>query len=533
MKKMMKKLIAMAAALVMIVTLLPAVGVKAASTIDYSMEGKGVLNIYKTDQNKNPLAGAEFTIYKIASLDQNGWTLVEANKGTLKSAEELFNLTKDEQRVKAEQLATVVTQKVETQVTATGTGLASFDQLGLGIYLVVETKAPTVTVDGDKQVTYMASVPFLVSIPSADNADDSNDLGNDGNVNASATEWKYTVNARPKNTEASIDKGIKTTDGTVENIEAGVGDQVDYIITSVAPSYSAEYFKDGGAKEDPVFKISDKLSIGLTLVNPISDEGKNTGIVVKCNNTTLTEGTDYEVITTNVDKTFEIKFTNDFLKNKAYYGKQITVEYSAIVNEKAIVGTDGNTNEAILDFNNAPGSDAQAEPGTTPKVYTYGFKFTKTDSKGQAIITQDAKFKLYKLVDGRYEPVEGLLGMTKEKVEDEKTSVMTSDENGIVSFNGLEEGQYQLEEIQAPNGYTLLTDRIDITISGENGLAVDPDREGDKYTVEGGYVVTNIINNKGFTLPETGGMGTYLFTIGGIVIMAGAAFALIAMKKRA
>ena len=42
-----------------------------------------------------------------------------------------------------------------------------------------------------------------------------------------------------------------------------------------------------------------------------------------------------------------------------------------------------------------------------------------------------------------------------------------------------------------------------------------------------------ITNNKGFSLPETGGMGTYLFTIGGIVIMAGAAFALIAMKKRA
>ena len=42
-----------------------------------------------------------------------------------------------------------------------------------------------------------------------------------------------------------------------------------------------------------------------------------------------------------------------------------------------------------------------------------------------------------------------------------------------------------------------------------------------------------VINNKGFTLPSTGGMGTYLFTIGGIVIMAGAAFALIAMKKRA
>lgn len=532
MKKMMKKLIAMAAALVMIVTLLPAVGAKAAATIDYDMEGKGVLKIHKTDEDENPLAGAEFTIYKIASLTETGWTLVDANKGTLTSADDLFNLSKEDQRKKAEELATKVTQKIETQTTVKDTGIATFDELGLGIYLVVETKAPTVTVDGDKQVTYMASVPFLVSIPSANNADDSNDLDNTGNVNGTATGWIYEVNARPKNTEASIDKEIKTEEGNVTDIEAEVGDTVDYIITSVAPSYSAEYFIEGGATKDPTFKISDKLSAGLTLVNDVQ-EGKNTGIVVKCEGETLGEGRDYTISTTTPNKTFVITFTNTFLKDKTKYGKTITVEYSAIVNENAVVGTDANTNEAILDFENAPGSDAQAKPGTTPKVYTYGFKFTKTDSSGKPIKTQDAKFKLYKLVDGEYKPVEDLLGMEKENENDTKASVMTSDENGVVSFNGLEEGSYQLEEIQAPAGYTLLTDRIDITISGDKGIAVDPDGEGNQYTVEDGYVVTTIKNNKGFTLPSTGGMGTYLFTIGGIVIMAGAAFALIAMKKRA
>ena len=40
-----------------------------------------------------------------------------------------------------------------------------------------------------------------------------------------------------------------------------------------------------------------------------------------------------------------------------------------------------------------------------------------------------------------------------------------------------------------------------------------------------------VVNNKGFNLPATGGMGTYLFTIGGLVIMAGAALLLIASKK--
>ena len=57
--------------------------------------------------------------------------------------------------------------------------------------------------------------------------------------------------------------------------------------------------------------------------------------------------------------------------------------------------------------------------------------------------------------------------------------------------------------------------------------------EGEENNVgEDGVISLDITNNKGFNLPATGGMGTYLFTIGGLVIMAGAALLLIASKKR-
>lgn len=49
---------------------------------------------------------------------------------------------------------------------------------------------------------------------------------------------------------------------------------------------------------------------------------------------------------------------------------------------------------------------------------------------------------------------------------------------------------------------------------------------------EDGVVPVGLQNKSGFNLPATGGMGTYLFTIGGLVIMAGAALLLIASKKR-
>lgn len=71
MKKMMKKLIAMAAALVMIVTLLPAVGVNAAPA--FSTTQTGSITINKTTQDgTTKLDDAEFTIYKIVGFTTNG-----------------------------------------------------------------------------------------------------------------------------------------------------------------------------------------------------------------------------------------------------------------------------------------------------------------------------------------------------------------------------------------------------------------------------------------------------------------------------
>ena len=49
---------------------------------------------------------------------------------------------------------------------------------------------------------------------------------------------------------------------------------------------------------------------------------------------------------------------------------------------------------------------------------------------------------------------------------------------------------------------------------------------------ENGIVTVPIENKKGFTLPGTGGMGTYIFTIGGLVVMAGAVLLLVSSKKK-
>ena len=76
-------------------------------------------------------------------------------------------------------------------------------------------------------------------------------------------------------------------------------------------------------------------------------------------------------------------------------------------------------------------------------------------------------------------------------------------------------------------------DRIEFTITGAEPANGTVTTTTTGFKAEGdGYVSTTVTNNKGFNLPSTGGMGTYIFTIAGLVIMAGAAFLLIASKKR-
>ena len=96
-----------------------------------------------------------------------------------------------------------------------------------------------------------------------------------------------------------------------------------------------------------------------------------------------------------------------------------------------------------------------------------------------------------------------------------------------------------MKELQAPSGYSTLTSVVKVVIStatpNDNTVydfKYSMNEEEKKDVTSDGVISLDITNNKGFNLPATGGMGTYLFTIGGLVIMAGAALLLIASRKR-
>ena len=447
-----------------------------------------------------------------------------------------MNLSEAEQKSVASAFASAVTptQKVgnaiETATTVDGQdGIAKFTNLGVGYYLVVETKTPT---DSTGKTKYVASTPFFVAIPQANTTTKFGET-----ATSPTTSWVYDVVATPKNEEVTIGKKIsgindaKTEAKNEQQATVKVGDKVEYTITSISPKYTDEYFAYTDANKLPVYKITDTLSKGL---------GYQNDILVKIGETTLQEGTDKDYTLskiTNEDSstTIIITFTQKFLKTEEYKGKEVTVTYTAEVLQSAEI-TDPNTNEVSLDYTNKPGEETKGIPGDVPKVYTYALKVHKKDNSDTNL--KDAKFKLYFVT--KNESGETVYTQIKNLKDMDDNGVIATDSKGNLTLSGLNVGDYALEEVEAPAGYTLLKDKIFFSISDSDiDGRLDEVTEGstisnvkDKEENNTGYVQMEVVNNKGFNLPATGGMGTYLFTIGGLVIMAGAALLLIASRKR-
>lgn len=549
MKKLLKQLLAVTTAIMMAITLLPAMAnaeevEPTAPTTTIDCKKKGSITINKTTGSSTEgLDGAKFALYKIADFsegyNENDDLLVKTAGKT--KVRDLLNLSEPDQKTVASAFAAFVEDKdnkiaaVDEKPTATVNGkkgVAVFGKdnnentLDVGYYLVVETDTPQ---------GYVASTPFFVAIPQANNT---SQFGTANNT--AATGWDYDITATPKNQKVTIGKKITsiTDKDTIVNGQKAtvkVGDKVEYTITSISPQYTDEYFTN--PDKLPVYKITDTLSSGLKY-------GANTlEVKIKGSNDALTKNVDYKLPPNdNNDNQITITFSQEFLKNDAYKGKEVTVTYKAEVLASAAV-TNPNTNKVELSYTNKPGSETKGVKSKyIPELYTYGLKVYKKDSNGEALT--GAKFKLYKVGKDKQKTqitnLDGMVNgvMTAKKVEGDDGQ---KDTNEFI-FSGLDVGDYELEEVESPKGYTLLTDTIKFSIgdtepdgkldSVSGPVSIETEKKENNTVVKTGFAKMEVTNKKGFNLPSTGGMGTYIFTIGGLVVMAGAVLLLISSKKK-
>lgn len=439
--------------------------------------------------------------------------------------------------------------------------------------------------------TYKASVPvgsYLILVEGAESESYNVSVisvyytNNDGKTIITEGKVEYLVqgNAWVKRSDKpKLDKKIIVSDKETANEKldvknsANIGDTVDYRVTiDPVPDYRGKH---------PILNVEDTLSKGLTY-----KENSLKVYAVASNGTTdLTENTHYEKSIgvynektgTNITVNFVSKQSNKYLVNN-YAGQRIVIEYSAILNENALLNENGNENNAVLNYTKDSNKtdNSASEP---KKTYTYTFDIrgsvdgntsltdnliVKTgvdtwDTTESSHVTKTqplngAEFTLYtdKACKNVYK--------NKKKDGTEYFAGKTiSGKNGNGQFNiyGLAFGTYYLKETKAPDTYTLNSHvfKIEITAGdaqGENAwndngtlknwtIKIDGN-SSNTFTVDNGTVKINGTTNKINTteikntttseLPSTGGMGTYIFTIIGVVVMAGAAGAFFISRRK-
>ena len=223
-------------------------------------------------------------------------------------------------------------------------------------------------------------------------------------------------------------------------------------------------------------------------------------------------------------------------------GSTITVEYTAILDSDAILGSTGNPNEAYLVFSNNPNGNGKGQ--TKPDkniVFTYKVVANKVDQDNKPL--PGAAFALYKKLpavptDGTsyimededaYAPVEALNVDAEGK--------LVSETRTDFEWKGIDDGEYMIKEIITPAGYNSI-EPIKFTVTADHQIEADDPKlteltGGDKFTgsVDHSTLTIEIQNRMGSTLPGTGGIGTTIFYVVGGGLMVAAAILLITKKR--
>ena len=420
----------------------------------------------------------------------------------------------------AKAFANVAAKHLTTTCTAIAAGASTVD-LAAGYYLLVDTSTPGV---GDAMNSALLQVT------------------NKGSI---TIEKKYDV--------PTVDKSVKDTDDQWgEAADWEIGSKVPFQLVGTLPTNFADY-------ETYKYVFHDTLSAGLQYngnVKVYVQNGKD--------KTEITKGftVDPSAAATAGGGTLTVTFTDLKAVEGVTATSKIVVEYTAKLLDTAVIGKPGNKNEVYLEYSNNPNHTGEGTPtGNTPKdevlVFTYELDVTKVDGQdaekklanAEFVLLNSDKTKVAKVANGKLVAwVDVPTAGTDGTITYPAGTTLTSGSDGKFVIAGLDAGTYYLRETKAPGGYNLLKNDISVTIIAkldkaednpaltELKLSVKDDKADATATesngsVDTGIVATNVMNNSGAQLPETGGMGTTLFyVLGGILVLV--AIILLVTRKR-
>lgn len=349
---------------------------------------------------------------------------------------------------------------------------------------------------------------------------------------------------KPKSEKPTVDKQVQdetadaekdATDGWGETADHAINESFKFKLTATIPADA-----NMGAYKQYKIQFNDTMSEGVTFESIDSVKvkfGDGEPIEVKAQSDENPNGYVQSDITTNKDKTQSWSLSIADIKKLAENvdltkGATVEVIYNAHLNEKAQVntatGTTTNENTVNLQYSNNPNVGGEGETGKTPDdhvwVFTYEMDNTKVDASNDDKPLGGAGFKLYQ--DGKEVPLiydEGLSAYRPTKGEEKGVEMFSAKDTGKFNIKGLDAGTYVLKETTTPDGYNTMADKT-LVISADHAEATDGNSATTTLTRDTSLNNT-IENEKGSSLPETGGMGTtILYAAGAVLVIAAAAW---------
>lgn len=523
MKKLFGKMGAMLLALIIAVSMFSTAAFAATTSLPDNTTER-VLDLYKyapttgstergdgtvdpdASTDKEPLENVEFEIYKVPDGQATS---------TTPTSEELAAI-----KVEGNLIATVKTDATGHASYSFGTGRTND-----GKYLVVEKDNAAVEVKAD---------PFYLNIPLTNPAGDG---------------WLYTVTVYPKNdivTGPEVEKDVTTVGNNHDSFD--IGDTQTWIIRGDVPSDLYQVAANGTEIFAKNYSFTDNIDSRLdykaNVIVKLYDKESNETVLDPAHYTVdYTAGTVIDSVT--YTGTLKVSLTEAGMKyiqqtldaDTVNVGKpEIRVYFDTVINDTAELATNI-PNDVTLDYTNSTGH--QYDPATVPteeipEVHMGGLVIDKYKKGETATKLEGAVFKIARdatadeiaddsvvketiTVNGEDKTVVFVDFYDTDAIDGERVTEVTTDANGKAVVNGLAYGNYYLVETKAPEGYNLLTSPITVTINESSHITENA------VTVE---------NSAKFILPITGGTGTMLFTMSGILLIGLAIILIVSSKKK-
>lgn len=388
-------------------------------------------------------------------------------------------------------------------------------------YLATAAKETNVFTNGNYVIDGLAPGYYLVK-------------DKDGTVPQEQTYTKFIlevvgtdVSAAVKSSVPTSEKKVKDTNDTTgettgwqDSADYDIGDKVPFQLTG---NVADDYYQYKGAYQ---LVFHDTLSDGLTV--------DANSVKVYVNDSDTPVSSDQYTIAYPATDNHSFDVTINDVKALGAHVSKVRVEYTAELNENAVIGSLGNPNKMYMEFSNNPNNEQGGEKGQTPEdkviVFTYKVNINKYNSRRVPLV--GAAFKLEKVLkDG------------EKKLVKEYTITEDDPDRTTFEFTGLDDGEYILTETVTPDGYNTMNPvKFSITASHDtesdnpqlkdlNGNPIDGEISfSTKATT--GTLTAGVINYMGSELPSTGGMGTtVLYVAGTLMILVAGVF--LVMKKKA